>query len=308
MVYLLNLNSEILKNKFFEYILLEKGYSINTRESYEDDLKKFFDFLEENEIELYKIEAIDITLFIAELKKRNYSESTIQRIISSLRSFFKFLSERENFGKEIELLLEIPRKKERLPFFLTFEEIERLISVIDTGSILGLRDRAIIETLYATGMRVSEILNLKREDVDFEEEVIRVKGKGEKERILPVNRVSLFYLREYIEKARRKILKSKESYFLFLNKNGEKLSRVGFWKILKKYGLKANIDIIYPHIIRHTFATHMLMNGCDLKTLKILLGHSSISTTQVYTHLTKTYLHEVIEKYHPRGSGGNFKK
>jgi len=297
------LNPEFLKNKFFEYILLEKGYSINTKESYEDDLKKFFDFLEKNEIDLYKIEPVDITLFIAELKKKNYSESTIQRIASSLRSFFKFLSERENFKKDISLLLEIPKKGEKLPHFLTFEEIEKLINVIDTDTPLGLRDRALIETLYATGMRVSEVLSLKRGDINFEEEIIRVRGKGEKERIVPINRVALFYLKEYTEKARIKILKGKENEFLFLNKNGKKLSRVGFWKILRKYGLKAGIKTLYPHIIRHTFATHMLMNGCDLKTLKILLGHSSISTTQVYTHVTKTYLHEVMEKYHPRGTG-----
>jgi len=296
------LNLEVLKNKFFEYILLEKGYSIHTKESYEDDLEKFFDFLKKNEIDLYEIEPVDITLFIAELKNKNYSESTIQRIASSLKSFLKFLSEREDFKGDPSLLLEIPKKGEKLPYFLTFEEIEKLISVIDTESLLGLRDRTLIETLYATGMRVSEVLNLKRGDINFEEEIIRVRGKGERERIVPVNRIALFYLKEYIEKARIKILKGKENEFLFLNRKGGKLSRVGFWKILRKYGLKAKIKTLYPHIIRHTFATHMLMNGCDLKTLKILLGHSSISTTQIYTHVTKTYLHEVIKKYHPRGN------
>lgn len=296
------MNLEVLKNKFFEYILLEKGYSIHTKESYEDDLEKFFDFLKKNEIDLYEIEPVDITLFIAELKNKNYSESTIQRIASSLKSFLKFLSEREDFKGDPSLLLEIPKKGEKLPYFLTFEEIEKLISVIDTESLLGLRDRTLIETLYATGMRVSEVLNLKRGDINFEEEIIRVRGKGERERIVPVNRIALFYLKEYIEKARIKILKGKENEFLFLNRKGGKLSRVGFWKILRKYGLKAKIKTLYPHIIRHTFATHMLMNGCDLKTLKILLGHSSISTTQIYTHVTKTYLHEVIKKYHPRGN------
>ncbi len=295
------MNLENLKNKFFEYLLLEKGYSINTKESYEDDLNKFFDFINENKIDIKNIEPVDITLFIASLKRENYSESTIQRIASSLRTFFKFLSERGDFKKDVSLLLEIPKKKEKLPLFLTFDEMRRLLDVIKSDDFLGLRDRALIEVLYATGMRISEVLSLKRGDISFEEKVIRVRGKGEKERIVPCNDIALFYLKEYIEKARKKLLKNKNTDFLFLNKNGDKLSRVGFWKILKKYGKVAGIKKIHPHIIRHTFATHMLLNGCDLKTLKIILGHSSISTTQVYTHLTKTHLHQVISKYHPRG-------
>ncbi|MEO0254073.1 MAG: site-specific tyrosine recombinase XerD [candidate division WOR-3 bacterium] len=299
-----------LKNKFIEYILLERGYSINTKESYENDLEKFFTFINKNEINLFEIDNLDITLFIAELKKENYSESSILRILSTLRSFFKFLSERENFKKDPTLLIELPKKSLRLPYFLTYEEFEALSNSIDIEKPYGLRDKALIEILYATGMRVSEALNLKRSDVNFEEEVIRVKGKGEKERIIPVNKICLFYLKEYIEKERNKILKNKNSDFLFLNKNGTKLSRVGFWKILKKYSIKAGIKKLHPHILRHTFATHMLLNGCDLKTLKIILGHSSISTTQIYTHVTRTHLHEVIEKYHPRGKfkNGRFSK
>lgn len=294
-----------LKNKFIEYILLERGYSINTKESYEDDLEKFFSFINKNEIELFNIDNLDITLFIAELKRENYSESSILRILSSLRSFFKFLSERENFKKDPSLLIELPKKSQKLPYFLTFEEFEALSNSIDIEKFLGLRDKALVELLYATGMRVSEALNLKRSDINFEEEVVRVKGKGERERVIPLNRICLFYIKEYIEKERNKILKSKSSLFLFLNKNGTKLSRVGCWKILKKYAFKIGIKNLHPHIFRHTFATHMLLNGCDLKTLKIILGHSSISTTQIYTHITRTHLHEVVEKYHPRGKVKN---
>ncbi|MEN3047081.1 MAG: site-specific tyrosine recombinase XerD [Candidatus Hydrothermales bacterium] len=292
-----------LKSKFFDYLLLERGYSVNTKESYEDDLNKFFEYIDSNNLDLFEIENFHITLFAAELKRRNYSDSTIIRILSTLRSFFKFLIERENFKKDVSLLIELPKKPQRLPFFLTYKEIDRLINSIDINKFLGLRDRALIELLYATGMRVSEALSLKLNDINFKEELVRIRGKGEKDRIVPLNKISLFYLNEYIEKERKKILKNKSSDFLFLNKNGEKLTRVGFWKILKKYSKIAGIDNLHPHIIRHTFATHMLLNGCDLKTLKMILGHSSISTTQVYTHVTKTHLHEVIEKYHPRGKG-----
>ncbi|MEN3045280.1 MAG: site-specific tyrosine recombinase XerD [Candidatus Hydrothermales bacterium] len=297
------MNYKELKNKFFDYLLLEKGYSVNTKESYEDDLDKFLEYTESNRIDLFEIENFHITIFVAELKKRNYSDNTILRILSSLRSFFKFLIERENFNKDISLLIELPKKPQRLPFFLTYEEIDKLINSIDTNKLLGLRDRALIELLYATGMRVSEALSLKRNDINFQEEIVRIKGKGEKERIVPLNKISLFYLNEYIEKERKKILKDKDSDFLFLNKNGKKLTRVGFWKILKKYSKIVGLNNLHPHIIRHTFATHLLLNGCDLKTLKVILGHSSISTTQIYTHVTKSHLHEVIEKYHPRGKG-----
>lgn len=286
---------------FLNYLLLERGFSINTIENYERDLKKFFEFLEEKNIDFEKISVQDITNFIEYLRSKNYDSSTIERVSSCLRSFFKYLVWAWEWKKNPVDFIELPKKKKRLPEFLTKEEVFNLLEVIKPETPLKIRDKALLEFAYATGARVSEIINLKIKDILFDEGFVRIVGKGNKERIVPLTKLSLDYLKLYLLKARQKLKKSENGY-VFLNKNGSPLSRVGFWKILKNYGRIAGIKKIYPHILRHSFATHMLEGGCDLRTLQIILGHASLTTTQIYTHVEISHLKETVKKCHPRSS------
>jgi len=290
---------EKLKN-FLDYLLLERGFSINTIASYERDLRKFFEYLKENKTDFEKVSAKEITEFMEYLKSKNYDVSTIQRISSSLRSFFKYLIFSMEIKKNPAEFIEVPKKKKILPEFLTKEEVSSLISSINPDTPLKIRDRALLEFAYATGARVSEIVNLKINDILFDEGLVRIKGKGNKERIVPLTKISIEFLKIYLLKARSKIKRSFSGDFVFLNKNGTRLTRVGFWKILKKYGKILGVKKIYPHILRHSFATHMLEGGCDLRTLQILLGHSSLSTTQIYTHLDISHLRKIVNRCHPR--------
>ncbi len=284
---------------FLNYLLLERGFSINTIENYERDLKKFFEFLEENNINFENINAQDITDFLEYLRSKNYDFSTIERVSSCLRSFFKYLVWAWELKKNPWDFIELPKKKKRLPEFLTKEEVFNLLEIIKPETPLKIRDKALLEFAYATGARVSEIVNLKIKDIFFDEGFVRIVGKGNKERMVPLTKLALDYLKIYLLKARQKLKKS-ENGFVFLNKNGTPLSRVGFWKILKNYGKLAGIKRIYPHILRHSFATHMLEGGCDLRTLQIILGHASLTTTQIYTHVEISHLKETIKKCHPR--------
>lgn len=284
---------------FLNYLLLERGFSTNTIENYERDLKKFFEFLESQGIDFEKIDSNHITNFLEYLRSKNYDISTIERISSCLRSFFKYLVWVWEWERNPADFIELPKKKKRLPEFLTKEEVFNLLETIKPETPLKLRDRALLEFAYATGARVSEIINLKIKDILFDDGCVRIIGKGNKERIVPLTKLALDYLKLYLLKARQKLKKSENGY-VFLNKNGSPLSRVGFWKILKNYGKLAGIKKIYPHILRHSFATHMLEGGCDLRTLQIILGHASLTTTQIYTHVEISHLKETVKKCHPR--------
>lgn len=289
-----------LVTNFLDYLLLERGFSLNTVKGYEKDLEKFFGFIKGKNTKLEKISVKDITEFMQELKNKGYSSATVERISSCLRSFFKYLIWSEEWNRNPAEFLEIPKKKKKLPEFLTREEVLNLLSSIKPEKPLKIRDRALLEFAYATGARVSEIVNLKIKDIFIEEGYVRIIGKGNKERLVPLTKFSLDFLKLYLLKARPQIKKPGSGDFVFLNKNGGKLSRVGFWKILKNYGKLIGVKKIYPHILRHSFATHMLEGGCDLRTLQILLGHSSLSTTQIYTHLEISHLKRTVEKCHPR--------
>lgn len=285
-------------NSYLDYLLFERGYSKNTIESYRRDLIKFEDFLEKKGLELEDVTLKILDEFVGQVGPA-LKETSRARLISTLRSFFKYLVREEDFGINPAELLEIPRKRERLPDYLTIEEMEKLLSLPDE-SPLGLRDKALLELMYATGLRVSEVLNLKLHDIELETMFVRVKGKGEKERLVPFGNMARDAIIKYMGEGRPKLLRRMTDY-LFLNKRGGKLSRVGFWKILKGYARKIGIEKkVHPHIIRHSFATHMLVGGCDLRTLQVLLGHASPTTTQIYTHLEIKYLHEVHRRYHPR--------
>lgn len=284
-----------------EYIRFEKLLLANTVNSYTRDLKKFKIFLEEsnitNYIELKKEQILDFLKFL----HIDQSESSIARILSTLRSFYKFLVREEICRKNPWVQVSNPKKPLKMLEVLSIDEVERFLDSIPSSTKLELRDKAMFELIYSCGLRVSELINLRLQDIDFDEELIRFIGKGDKERITPVGRNGLLYLKKYIRTSRYKIEQELKSDYVFLNKYGNKITRQGFWKILKKYARRINLDKnIYPHIFRHSFATHMIQKGADLKTVQELLGHSSISTTEIYTSLNKSYIKEAYFKYHPR--------
>jgi integrase/recombinase XerD len=287
-------------SSFLAYVLEERGLSLNTAEAYRRDLEKFLEF--RGDVELSVITLEDIDAFAEFLSHQKYSQNTRSRTFSALKSFCTFLEIEEKTKLAISSDIQIPKKEVKLPEFLTIEEVTKLLESPDTSTPKGLRDKAMLELLYATGVRVSELTNLKVQNIMLDEKIVRVVGKGSKERIIPFNDYTEKYLTIYLYEVRPKLLKERGEDRVFLNLRGTPISRISVWKILQEYAIKAGINKkIYPHILRHTFATHMLKNGCDLRTLQIFLGHSSPMTTQIYTHLDKDYLKKVHKTYHPRG-------
>lgn len=302
------INSENLnfyEEKYRDYLKFEKLMLPNTIESYLRDLKKLKLYLENKRIinfcELSKEQILD---FLQHLYK-NQSESSISRILSTLRSFYKFLMIEGVCKKNFWIEVNNPLKLRKMPDILKIEEVKKFLESIPTSKRLEIRDRAMFEILYSCGLRVSEITNLKMQNIDFDEELLRFKGKGNKERIVPVGKKGMDFLRKYLEHGRNEIKKERRTDFVFINRSARKLTRQGFWKILKKYARKVNLNKnLYPHIFRHSFATHMIQKGADLRTVQELLGHSDISTTEIYTNLDKEYIKKIYFKYHPRGRSG----
>ncbi|MCM8772475.1 MAG: tyrosine recombinase XerC [Candidatus Omnitrophica bacterium] len=287
-----------LLNKFIEYIANQKNYSKNTVKSYRKDINQFIEFLKNEKIyDFERVEYDDFIKFIGKLKNFNLKEKSISRKISAIKSFYKFLASRKYINKNPSLLIKTPKIPDRLPDFLTYNEIVKLIeSVPKNDDWLTLRDRAILELLYSTGIRVGELVNLRVGDVNLIEEIIKVRGKGKKERIVPVGSFALNCLIEYMEKR-----PNKNEEYLFLNKYGKRLTERSVERILEKYSKRSGLSKkVTPHVLRHTFATHLLDRGADLRFVQELLGHERITTTQVYTHLTVEKLKEFYNKFHPR--------
>jgi len=287
---------------YLSYLLLEKGLSPRSVENYRNDLQKLHDFVKKRGLEISEIEVHHLNDFLTELEKAGYSPATRSRIISGIRGFFLYLSTEKGLPANPTELLELPRSAKKLPEILTEDEVVRLLDSPDTSTSRGIRDKAILEMLYATGMRVSELVSLSLANIDMDERFVKVRGKGSKERFVPFGEIAKDWLERYLTDVRPHFNK-KCSDFVFLNfRNGNPISRVSVWKIIKHYGMLAGIESerLYPHILRHSFATHLLRNGCDLRTLQLLLGHASIATTQVYTHLDIGYLKEAHRKFHPR--------
>ena len=286
---------------FINYLITEKGLSKNTIESYLFDLKHFTDFLEEKKIKIEKVEENTLTEYVAYLYNMGYAPMTIKRHISTLRNFYKFLFAEGYIKSNPSEILETPKAFKLLPKYLTDTEVEKLLNLPDISTPTGQRDRAMIELLYATGLRISELLDLKMNNINLEERFLITFGKGSKERLVPFSKKACDFLVSYLNNGRIKLLKDKKSYFLFLNSRGNKLSRQGFWKILKNYGKKIGIaHKLSPHTLRHTFATHLLEHGADLRAVQIMLGHADISKTQIYTHITNERLKQIYFEFHPR--------
>ncbi|MBK9334084.1 MAG: site-specific tyrosine recombinase XerD [Ignavibacteria bacterium] len=300
---------EFHKQLFLNFLIVEKSLSENTIFSYKKDLERFIDYLKDVK-KIFQVNEVNentINQFLLHLRSKiskdgkNYSDKSIARFISSLKSFFKYLESENVVSVNPIADLETPKTSRNLPEVLTIEETELLLSKPDINNKLELRDKALLETMYASGLRVSEASNLESGNIFFDEGYLRVLGKGSKERIVPVGNVALKFIIKYINESRPLLQNSKSGNVLFLNFRGGKLSRMGILNILNKYvnlaGIKKNV---HPHTLRHSFATHLLKGGADIRIIQEMLGHSDISTTQIYTHIDRDYLIEVHKSFHPR--------
>ncbi|MDD3271007.1 MAG: site-specific tyrosine recombinase XerD [Syntrophomonadaceae bacterium] len=288
---------------FIEYLQYEKGLSVNTRAAYRRDLNKFNAYLLKNSQSSQpgEISKQQIMVFLSTQMDEGAANSTVARNLSSIKTFYKFLVLENHVQNNPTSDLETPKIKRKLPDILTIEEVDKLMQQPRVILPLGLRDRAMLELLYGTGVRVSELLSVKIEDINTTAGFLRCLGKGRKERIIPVNQTSIDWVQRYLARARNLLVKNHLERTLFVNANGRPLSRQGFFKILAAYVEKADIGKeVTPHTFRHSFATHLLENGADLRAVQEMLGHADISTTQIYTHLTKSRLMEVYQRYHPR--------
>lgn len=291
-----------LVEEFINYLAVERGLADNTLDSYNRDLNQFKVFLEKEKVEdMQKATRNVIMSYLLFLQKRGRATATVSRHLAALKSFYHFLLREKYIEKDPTANLESPKLEKKLPHVLSVHEVEMLLNqpkAIEPG---GIRDKAMLELLYATGIRVSELISLDIDHINLDMGYIRCFGKGSKERIVPVGSFARKCINEYLQKARAKLIKNRGEQALFVNQHGKRLTRQGFWKIIKKYARKAGISKeITPHTLRHSFATHLLENGADLRSVQEMLGHADITTTQIYTHLTKGRLREVYAKSHPR--------
>lgn len=291
-----------LINEFINYLSVERGLALNTLESYGRDLRQYSQYLDQDDESSFgAVSRTTIVDYLLHLQRQGKATATIARRLAALKAFYQFLVREKYLEKDPTANLESPKLEKRLPKVLSIKEVELLLAQPDSSSPGGTRDRAMLELLYATGIRVSELVALNSPDVSPEMGYIRCYGKGAKERIVPMGSMAVQSVRTYLTHGRLKLVKDKEEQSLFVNHHGRRLTRQGFWKIVKRYAHDARIDKeITPHTLRHSFATHLLENGADLRSVQEMLGHADISTTQIYTHITKGRLKEIYAKTHPR--------
>ncbi|MBE7440479.1 MAG: site-specific tyrosine recombinase XerD [Spirochaetales bacterium] len=291
-----------LIKEFQDYLLVEKGLSENSIFSYTYDLKKFQTYLTDKKKGFLDVRTDDITEFLKDQKKKKISSRSMARAVAALRQFYRYLKEEDRINANPADKIQTPEIKKTLPDYLTIQEINELFASIREDDIYELRDKAIFELLYSSGLRISEACMLKIDDVDLENMFLVVRGKGGRERLVPFGQKSLDILSNYMENARETILRNRFSDYLFISKKGDCLNRKSVWRLLKKYIERTGITkVVTPHTFRHSFATHLIENNADLRSVQELLGHIDISTTQIYTHLASRTLKEVHKKYHPRG-------
>lgn len=293
---------DLILDRFLNFLVVEKGLSPNTLEAYSRDLIQYFHFLESKGLtDLSQTHSGTLYEYLRTLRSRKLSGRTQARILSALKSFYRFLQEEALRKDNPALPLQGPKPKRTLPKTLSEMEVETLLHQPKADSPRGLRDGAMLEVLYATGLRVSELIALTLDQLELEAHLIRTMGKGSKERLVPIGKTASGRLMEYLQKGRNLLLKDHLTPWVFVNNRGGRLSRQGFWKILRQYGRQAGITkTISPHTLRHTFATHLLEGGADLRSIQTMLGHADISTTQIYTLVTTEHLREVYRRYHPR--------
>nr|WP_244304859.1 site-specific tyrosine recombinase XerD [Dolosigranulum pigrum] len=290
--------------EYIIYLKIERGLSANTVISYKRDIEKYLTFLTEKKItQLDEVSRFEILDFLQTLRQSGAADNSIIRMVSSLRKFHQYLKRESIVSDDPMQLIDTPKKASTLPKAISPQAVEQLLEAPDTTTPLGVRDRTILELMYATGLRISELVNLKLSDMHLTMGFIQTMGKGEKERIIPLGEIASQWLDHYLDGARVYLQdqSAETSEYVFLNSRGKGLSRQGVWKKVKQLALEAGIDQnVTPHTLRHSFATHLLENGADLRMVQELLGHADISTTQIYTHITKTRLKQVYSDYHPR--------
>jgi len=289
-----------LADQFIHHLRVEKGLAKNTIESYSRDLARYFDFLEKGGLLPLKASQITIMDYVSSLAG-SLSIRSIARNLSSLKAFYRFLVSDGKIQTNPARLISNPKLPRRLPGVLSAEEVERLLGAPDVQTSRGLRDRAMLELLYASGLRVSELVGLRIANINLEAGWVRTLGKGSKERMVPMGSKAQQALKEYLADSRPSLLRKRSSSYLFVTSRAKPMSRQGFWKLLKRCSRQVGIrKEIFPHSLRHSFASHLLEHGADLRSVQIMLGHSDISTTQIYTHVTRERLKQIHEKYHPR--------
>jgi integrase/recombinase XerD len=290
-------------DQFLHYLIVEKGLAKNTIEAYSHDLNRFSDYLKAKGIQdIFNVGKFDVRAFLLVLKRQGLSTKTISRNLVAIRTFFKFLIQEGILEANPIEEVGSPTVAKTLPEILTLKEVEELLEQPNIKTPLGIRDRAMLEMLYATGMRVSELTRLPMNQVNLEGGYVLIYGKGSKERMVPLGSEAMKWLALYLRMARGRFAKRKESNALFISRSGKGMSRQRFWRSLKEYGRRAGIrKRISPHLLRHSFASHLLERGADLRSVQIMLGHVDISTTQIYTHVTGERLKKIHQRYHPRG-------
>jgi integrase/recombinase XerD len=290
-------------SRFKRFLQIEKGLSLNSVYSYTYDLKKFSDFLSSYNKDIMSATQDDIQQFMNfEKNKKKNSTRTMARSLAAIRQFYNFIADKMEEIDNPTAKIESPHVEKTLPDFLSIQEVDHLFSSISENDLYELRDKTIFELLYSCGLRITEAIEILYHNVDFENSLIRVIGKGNKERLAPVGEEAKRLLRKYIQESRPLICGKRECEYLFISKKGSKLNRKSVWRLLKNYVARTKIrKNITPHTLRHSFATHLIENGADLRSVQELLGHMDISTTQIYTHLAKKKLQEIHKKHHPRG-------
>ena len=296
---------QTLITSFMSYIKVEKGLAANTLSAYSHDLRKFQAFAEKRGLNLETLSRDHIVDFLGDLYRHGLDSRTVARHLVSLRNLFRFALTEDALAVDPTLNLESPKTRRSLPSYLRMEDVDRLLNQPDASTPQGLRDRAILEVLYSTGLRVSELVNLKVSDFEMRMGCLRCIGKGDKERLVPVGRKALAAVQAYLGKSRPLLLGGRDTGranpWVFVNRFGNRLSRIAVWRLLTAYGRRAGIRArLSPHKLRHSFATHLLERGADLRSVQLMLGHADISTTQIYTHVMEERLKQVYKAHHPR--------
>lgn len=295
------MNNSNTKEEFKSFLFVDKKYSENTINSYLNEYDKFSNFF--NNKDVSKITTNELEEYLSYLKKNNLSSRSISHNISVIRTLYKFLLINKYIEKDIAVFLELPKLKKALPKVLTIEEVDKLLDIPLTNEF-SYRNKAMLELMYATGLRVSELVNLRLNDIDIDSCLVKTMGKGSKERIIPLGDYALFYLKEYAYKYRTLMMKDKIHDYIFVNNHGSKLTRQGFFKIIKELAKEKGINKdISPHTLRHSFATHLLDRGADLRSIQEMLGHSNIATTQIYTHISNKHIENNYNNAHPHAGG-----
>jgi len=293
---------DALVDRYLNHLLIEKGLSVNTVQAYAADLSRFLAHLKENGIE--RIDQTDTPFMLRhliELRKTGLQAKSRARHLVSIRGFYRYLVREKIVNQDPVRSIELPKSGLKIPDILSVDEVVKLLDAPDILKSTGARDSAMLELLYAAGLRVSELIQLKLQDVNFDAGFVRVMGKGSKERLVPIGLYAKEKIDNYLTSARPFILKQCSSRYLFIARAGKPLTRQGFWKLIRKYAIRAGIwKKITPHTLRHSFATHLLEGGADLRAVQLMLGHADISTTQIYTHVTRDRLKHLHDKFHPR--------